>query len=183
MVDLLRHRRASILRGEDQLQLSGLADDVVLAAVLVSVCVSADDNGLSPSRDESWNVADHDWLAEDCSIENVPNGSIGGFPHLLKVEFLNSVLVRGDGCAFDSDLVLQHCVGAVNSNLIVSSVSVFDGQVVVFGLDVDVGVDVLLLDPVPNNLGHLVSVNVDNGASNFDFAEGSGESALLDSFL
>ena len=67
-MDQLGHWGATILGGEYKLNLAGLGDDIVLRAVLVSECVSADDNGLSPSRDKSGDVANNNWFTEDCSI-------------------------------------------------------------------------------------------------------------------
>jgi hypothetical protein len=67
-VDQLGRWRASILWGEDKLNLAGLGNDIVLRAVLISESVSADDNGFSPSWDKSGDIADYDGFTEDCSI-------------------------------------------------------------------------------------------------------------------
>lgn len=40
-------------------------------------------------------------------------------PHFLKLEFLNSGLVWGDGCTFDTDRVFLDGIGRIDSDLVV----------------------------------------------------------------
>jgi len=105
--------------------------------------VSTDNNWLSPSGNKSGDVADNNWLAEDCSVKDVSDSSVGGLPHLLKTELLDSVSVGSDCGALNADFVLEHGFGAVDCDLVISFVAVLNGQVVVLGLEVDVGEDVL----------------------------------------
>jgi hypothetical protein len=58
------HWSATILGGGDKHNLAGLGDDINLRVVLVSECVSADDNGLSPSRYKSRDVTNNNWFTE-----------------------------------------------------------------------------------------------------------------------
>lgn len=62
-------------------------------------------------------VLANDWLSEDGSVEDGSDGSIGRFPHLLQFEFFDSLLIWGDRGAFDSHLVLQDGIGAVDGDL------------------------------------------------------------------
>lgn len=140
---------------EYEFSLTSLCEDVVLRAVLVTEGVSADDDRLSPARNESWNIADDDWLAEHSSIQDVSNGSIWRFPHLLQAELLDTFAVRCDGCALDTDFVLQHSLGAVNSNLVIGFVTVFYREIVVLGLQVDVGENVLMQSKTMDRLPFL----------------------------
>jgi hypothetical protein len=106
--------------------------------------VSSHDDWLSPAWYESRDVRDNDWLSEHSSIQDVPDGSVRGFPHLLEVEFGHSLLVRGDGGALDSDLAGLDGFCSVDGDLVRGCVSVLDGQIKVLEvLDVDVWVDVL----------------------------------------
>jgi hypothetical protein len=43
-------------------------------------------------------------------------------PHLLELELLHALLIRGDGCALDANTVLQDGVSSVNGNLLQHSV-------------------------------------------------------------
>ena len=45
-------------------------------------------------------------------------------------------------------------------------------QVVVFEVDVEVGVDQLVLDELPDDAGHLVAVHLDDGVATLIFGHG-----------
>lgn len=48
--------------------------------------MSANCYGLRPAKNKAWDVFTHDWLSENCSAQDVSDGSIGTFPHLLQVK-------------------------------------------------------------------------------------------------
>jgi len=169
---------ATISRGEYKLYFAGLVNNIVLRAVLVTKCVSSDDNWFSPSGNKSGNVFNYNRFTDYCSIQNVPDGSIGWFPHLFEIEFLDSLLVWGNGSAFDSDFVFKHSIWAVDSDLIFGFVSVFNWKVIVFSFQVKIRMNMLLLNPIPDNFCHLISINVDYCASNFNLPKSSRKSAL-----
>lgn len=75
----------SILGSVDHLELSG-ANNNVGGTVLVSKGMTTNNNGLSPARHQTRNVLDDDGLTEDGSSQDVTDGSVGGLPHLLKLE-------------------------------------------------------------------------------------------------
>lgn len=50
---------------------------------LVTKSMSADCYGLCPPRNEAWDVFTQDWLSKNCPAQDVPDGSIWTFPHLL----------------------------------------------------------------------------------------------------
>jgi hypothetical protein len=128
---------------EDKLCFATLCEDIVLRTVLVSISVSANNDGRSPAWDKTRDVADNDWLAEHSAIKNVSDSAIGGLPHLFEVEFLHTGLIRSDGCALDSDLVLQHSVRTIYGDLVICSVTVLDRQIVVLSLEINVREDML----------------------------------------
>lgn len=105
--------------------------------------VTADDNGLGPTWNETGHVCADDGLTEDGTIEDVSDGSIGALPHLLEVELLDTVLIGGDGGTLDSDLVQLDGVGGLNSDLILSCVSVLNGEIVILKINIDIRSDVL----------------------------------------
>ena len=128
---------------ENKLCFATLGESVVLRTILVTVCVSADDDGRSPTWDKTRDVADDDWLTEDSSIQNVSNRTVRGLPHLLEVKLFYSSLVWCDCGALNSYFVLQHSVGAVNGYLIVCSVTILNREVVVFRFEINVRENVL----------------------------------------
>lgn len=46
-------------------------------------------------------------------------GAIGRAPHLLQFEFLDPRLIRRDGCALDTDVVLEDRFGRLDRHLVV----------------------------------------------------------------
>ena len=148
-------------------------NEEVSAVIDVSEGVSSDDDGLGPVLDESGDVLDEDGFSEDGSIEVVSNGSIGTLPHLLELELLDSVLIGGDGGALDADLAVLDGLGSVESDFVVGLVPVLDAQVEVLDVEVEVGVDQIILDELPEDSGHLVSVELGNGVAHLDFLKGS----------
>jgi len=133
--------------------------------------VSANNDRLRPTRDKSWDIIDDNRLSEHSAVENVPNGSVGRLPHLLKLKLFDTIFIRGNSSAFDSDFMFEHSVGTVDSHLVISLVSIFNRQIIVIRFQIDVRVDMLFLDPSPNDFGHFVSVNVDYFLIYFDFLE------------
>lgn len=101
---------AAIVRSVFEFYFACLGDDIVLAAVLVSVSVPANNDWLGPSGNKSGDIADDNGFSEDCAVENVPDSSVGGLPHLLQFKFLDTVFIRSDGCALNADFVFKHCV-------------------------------------------------------------------------
>jgi len=75
------------------------------------VGVTSNNDGLGPAGDKARHVGADNGLTEDSTVQDVTDGSIGRFPHLLKLELLDTLLVGGDGSALDSDLVLLDGVG------------------------------------------------------------------------
>jgi hypothetical protein len=130
--------------------------------------VAADDDGLGPARHEARHVAADDRLTEDHAAEDVADRAVRRAPHLLEAEFLHPRLVGGDGRALHADAVLADRVGRVHRHLVVGFVALEDAEVVVFEVDVEVGQDQLLLDEVPDDPGHLVAVELDDGVVHLD---------------
>jgi len=122
---------SSISRGKDELNLAGFLDSVVLAAVLVTIRVSTNDNRLFPAGNKSWDVLDDDGLTEDSTVKDVTDGTIRRLPHLFQIEFLYTTGIRGDSCALDSNLVFFHSVSAIDGDLIISGVTALHRQIVV----------------------------------------------------
>ncbi|CAG9096414.1 unnamed protein product, partial [Plutella xylostella] len=151
-------------RGPDELELALAGHDVVDGLVLVGVRVAADDDGLLPAGDEPRDVLADDGLAEHGAAEDVADGAVGALPHLLELELLDSLLVGSDGGALDADVVLLDGVGTVDSDLVVGLVAVLHAQVVSVQLDVQEREDQLVLDQVPDDPGHLIPEDVDDGS-------------------
>lgn len=142
-MNFLNSRCTSISRSENKFGLSGNINDVVLASILITISVSTNDDGFLPSGYQSRNVGDNNWFSKNGTIQDISNSSIRGLPHLLQVEFLDSLFIRGNGCALDSDLALLDGLSGINGNLITSSVTVCYRKIKVLGVDVNIWVNVL----------------------------------------
>ena len=176
---MLHSGLSSVGRGELDLDGAGLSNNIILAAVLITESVSSNDDWLGPAWYAPRNVRDDNWLSEDRAVKDVPDGSIGTPPHLLEVEFFHSALIGSDRSAFYGNLVLLGCLSAIDRDLVISGIARSDGQVVVFGLEVDVRVDVALLDPLPDHARHFVTIDVNDWFGDLHLAERSAEVSLL----
>src|SRR6185503_8698661 len=137
--------------------------------ILIAIGVTADDDRLGPTWHEPRDVSTDDRLTENHAPQDVADGTVGRFPHLFEAEFLHALLVGRDRCAFHSDAMLLDGMSGLDSNLVLGPVAVLDRKIVVEKIDVQIGVDKLLLDQGPNNPRHLVAVELDNGILNLDF--------------
>ena len=140
--------------------------------------MSSNDNGFAPVVDESGDVLDENGFSEDGSVEVVSDGSVGTLPHLLEFEFFNSSLIWSDGGALDSHFAFLDGFGCIHGDLVVSFISVFHAEVEVLDVEVEEGMDQLVLDLLPEDTSHLVSVKLSNWILDLDFlgGEGVGES-------
>ena len=101
----------------------------------------------------------------------------------LESEFLDSLLIGRDGSALDSNSVFQDGVCAVDGDLIVGFVSLLNRQVEEMKIlsKVDVRKDELLLDQVPDDASHFVSLHLYNWTArnlrhfNFRFRDSKNE--------
>ena len=59
-------------------------------------------------------------------------------------------------------------MGGVDRDLVVGTVAALDAQVVRLQVDLEVGQDQALLDEGPDDPGHLVAVELDDGVFDFD---------------
>jgi len=177
--NVLDSRLTTIGWSELNLDATRLRDNVILATVLITESVSTNNDWLGPAWHAPWNIFDDDRLSENSAVEDVSDGSIGTPPHLLEAELFDTALVRGDGGALDGNFVLLGCLSAINGDLIIGGVARCHRQVIVLSLQVHVRVDVPLFDPLPNDTGHLITIDVDNRLGDLHLAEGSCEVSLL----
>ena len=101
----------------------------------------------------------------------VSDRAIGRQPHLLELEFLHSLLVWCDGRALDTDRVLLDGLGSIESDLVVGLVTVLKTKIVVLEVNVEVGVDELVLDGLPDDASHLVTIELDHRVHHLDLLD------------
>lgn len=108
--------------------------------------MSSDYDRFLPSSDQPGNVLAYDGFSEHGAAEHVPDRTVGTLPHLLQLEFLDSLLVRRDGRALNADIVLLHGLGTVQRHLVVGQVTVLHAQIEDVELDVQERQNELLFD-------------------------------------
>ena len=74
-------------------RISTITSTTITTTHLVSKGMPTDHNGLLPGGHNARDVAADDGLSEHCASQNVPDGSIGGLPHLLQLELCKGVVL------------------------------------------------------------------------------------------
>jgi len=159
----------SVISLEVSRKLTSSRHQEVSAVILISESVSADNDRLGPVVDQSRDVLDDDWFSKDGSVKVISDGSIGALPHLLEVELLDSGLIGSDGGTLDADLALLDGSSGVHSDGVVSLVSVLHAQIEVLDVEIEERMDQLVLDLLPEDTGHLITVELSNGVLDLEF--------------
>src|SRR5436190_16445503 len=77
-------------------------------------------------------------------------------------------LVGRDGRALHADAMLADGVGRVDGDLIAGRVAMLDPEIEVLEIDIEVRKDETLADHLPDDAGHLVAVELDDGLRDLD---------------
>ena len=85
---------------------------------------------------------------------------------------LTSRGIRRDGRALDRNADLLGLDGRVDGDLVVGLVAAFHPEVVVEQVDVEIRMDQLVLDELPDDASHLVAVHLDDGVLHLDLRHG-----------
>ena len=75
--------------------------------------------------------------------------------------------------------MLENCMCRINCDLVICLISVFHTKVVVVKRDVKVWQNQPLFNELPDDSGHFVTVEFDNGVSNFDLGHDVAFRALV----
>ena len=132
--------------------------------------MATDDDRLRPAGDEPRDVADDDRLPKDHTAEDVADRAIRALPHLGEREFLHPRLVGRDRGALHADAMLEDRVRGVDRHLITRRLAVLDREVVVFQLEIEIREDELVLDELPDDASHLVTIELDDRTDDLDLA-------------
>lgn len=97
---------------------------------LISVGVSANDDGLDPARHQAGDVLADDGLPEHRASQDVTDGAVRRTPHLLKLELLHAILIWRDGGALDAHVVTPDCLCRLNRHPVVCCISVLHTEVI-----------------------------------------------------
>jgi hypothetical protein len=93
----------------------------------------------------------------------------GGKEHtLLEVEFFDPRLIGCDSRTLDANAVLLDCFSGIHGDLVIRLISVRQTQIIVLQINVQVRMDELVLDILPDYAGHLVAIKLDDRVFNLD---------------
>src|ERR1700722_14239529 len=84
------------------------------------------------------------------------------------MELFDPRLVRGDGRAFDADAGGLDRMRRVDRDLVVGRVAILDREIVVLEIDVQIGMDKLVANQLPDDARHLIAVEFDDRIRDFD---------------
>src|SRR6185312_2600040 len=122
-------------------------------AVLVAISMTADDDRLRPAGDKARNVPADNWFAEDHTAKDVADGAIRGAPHFLEMIFFNTALIGGNGRALHADADFLDHFGGIDSYPILCLVAIFDAEIVIKKINIQIRVDQLVFDQFPDDAG------------------------------
>ena len=162
---------APVFTLENDLEGAWFIDSEVSGFVLISKGMSSDDDRFFPSGNEPGDVLDDDGFSEDGSIEDVSDGAVGAFPHLLQLELLDSGFVGGDGGALDAHLALLDCFCGLDRHLVVGGIAVLHAQIEIEDVEIEEGENEVVFDGLPDDAGHLVAVQLGHCLCYLDFGE------------
>ena len=63
-------------------------------------------------------------------------------------------------------------MGGLDRDLVVCGVAILDREIVIIEMNVEIGMDELVADQVPNDPGHLVAIEFDDGICDLDLVHG-----------
>jgi len=152
----------TLLGSVDKLDLASLRNTHLSGLVLVSVRMTADGDGLGPLGHKTRNILHDDGLTENSAAKDVADGAVGALVHALEVELLHTSLIRSDGRTLDADIALLDGIRGLHSDLVVSSITVGDVKIKVADRKVKEGKNELVLDHLPDDTGHLITVKLNN---------------------
>ena len=136
--------------------------------VHVAVGVTGEHDGLGPGGHIGADALADDGRAEHGAVQNAADGAVGALPHLMQVVFAHSLHVGRDGRALDGNAVLLGRERALHRDGVRRLIAVHKSQIVVFGIQVDIGKDEDLFDLLPEDAGHFVAVHLHDGGRHLD---------------
>jgi hypothetical protein len=81
---------------------------------------------------------------------------------------LDSGLIGSDGGALNTNLAILDGFGGVHGDFIVGLVSVLHTEVKVLDVEIEEWVDEFILDLLPEDSGHFITIEFSDGVLNFD---------------
>ncbi|OPZ95281.1 MAG: hypothetical protein BWY70_02041 [Bacteroidetes bacterium ADurb.Bin408] len=157
----------TFLIGENKFSFTFSRHAVLNIFINITICVTRDGDRFFPCGNE-WCYAAHCyWRPEYCAVKYCPDCSVGALPHLCEVIFLYPLSVGGYSGAFHSNAIFFCGNCGIGCNLVFCFLPVFKSKVVVFGFQINIWLKEYILDELPYNPCHLISVHLNERCGHF----------------
>ena len=154
---------------KDELGNTGFVGTQLNTLVNVAIGMTSDGDGLFPVLHHGLDARDGDGSAEYGTVEDGTDGAVGALPHLVQLVLVHTFQVGGDGSALHANTILLASLSSLDGDLVTSLVALYKTQVVVLTLEVYKRKNQFVLDHLPQDAGHLVTVHLHDGSGHFNF--------------
>ena len=145
---------------EDQLRSAGARHTVLHVLVDIAVGMTGHDNGLFPGADIGINALYQDGGAEHGSVKSCADGTVGALVHSLQIILPDTGGIGSDRGTFYCNAVFFGGFGCLDRDPVIGLVSFHKSQIIILCLEIDIGKKQIILDHLPDDTGHLISVHL-----------------------
>ena len=128
--------------------------------IYISISMSCNCNWFLPVLYTWLNSFYNDWSAEHCSIKDRTDCSVRALPHFFQIILIHTCCIRSDCCTFYGNFVFLCCECGINCYLVICLVSVFQAEIIIFCLEINIWLKKIILDHLPENSCHLISIHL-----------------------
>ena len=128
--------------------------------IYISISVTGNGNGFLPVLYAWLDSLYYNRGTEHGSIQNGTDGTIRTFVHFFQCVLFHSGFIGSDGCTFYSNAIFLCSFCCIYSYLIICFISVFQAKIIVLCVQINKRKKKLILDHLPEDSGHLVSVHL-----------------------
>jgi hypothetical protein len=132
--------------------------------------MTANNNRLGPTWNQTRHVFNDDGLAEDRTTQDVSNGAVWRAPHFFQAKFFNAAFIRRDRRAFDANTIFFNRFGEIDGDLVIGLITFFNAEILIFKIDIEIRQDQFVFDELPYDTCHFVTVEFNDWCDNFNFA-------------
>ncbi len=161
--DLVFLGLASVLRIETDGHAARPRDLEIRGGGAVAEAMAGNDDGTGPAGNTARYVAADHRRPEQGAADDSANLRVRRFPGLLEAELLDARCIGVDGGTFHPDAVFPDRLGRLGGDAVVGRVAIGQREVETDEIDVEELQNQTVTNPAPDDPGHFVAVQFDNG--------------------
>ena len=158
----------TVFVGVNQFCLACCRDLHLCCFVNITVCMSCNRDWFLPCSDCRFNAFDNNRCTENCTVKDCTDRAVRALPHFLQIVLFHTGCIWSDCCTFDSHTVFLRCHSRINGYLVISLISVFQAQIIIFCLQINKWKKQFIFDHLPENSCHLIAVHLDQRCCHFN---------------